>query len=67
MKLLPILSSKGDPAHASYMQLTAAYDGILETNDDCYMSENSKRAWAEFKIETSLVTKVSITANTSKL
>ena len=67
MKLLPILSSKGDPAHANYMQLTAAYDGILETDAACYVSEKTKRAWAEFKIEMSLVTKVSIAAYTSNL
>ena len=67
MKLLPILSSKGDPAHANYMQLTAAYDGILETDAACYVSEKTKRAWAEFKIEMSLVTKVSTTANTSEI
>ena len=66
MKLLPILKSKGDPTLSGYMQLTAAYDGILETTAACYVSESSSRGWAEFTIKESIVSKVSIAANISE-
>ena len=64
-KLLEIKDAKGkDRGVAKSYGVSCTYDGILDTQTQCYESKSDTEGWIHYTIEMSEVTKVSLSAKT---
>ena len=66
-KLLEIKDSEGNGAVKRSYGVSCTYDGILDTQTQCYESKSDTEGWIHYTIEMSEVTKVSLSAKTGTL